>query len=167
MLRPSFPSAGEGQCSGSLWPGGRPEGVTWNILQYSLTLIEPICGRYLFIGTLATIPADRADSGSSFMAGSSKGNYSLTTTLLWTVYLLGIGCKSGCQWSTNANLQNCEMFCCVIATFGCRVECNTFDGHDLHNWHLLLLLSIALAVQFWLRFRVLDRSREIVNNWTY
>ena len=113
MLRLSFPSAGVGQCSGLLWPGGRPEGVTRNTLQYSLTLIEPIWGRYLFIGTLATIPADRADSGSSFMAGSSKGNYSLPTTLLRTVYLLGRGANLD---ANGQQMQTCKTVKCFVAS---------------------------------------------------
>ena len=113
MLRPSFPSAGVGQCSGSLWPGETPEGVTRNTLQYGLTLIEPIWGRYLFIGTLATIPADRADSGSSFMAGISKGNYSLPTTLLRTVYLS----ERGANLDANGQqMQTCKTVKCFVAS---------------------------------------------------
>ena len=91
----------------------RPEGVTRNTLQYSLTLIEPIWGRYLFIGTLATIPADRADSGSSFMAGSSKGNYSLPTTWPRTVYLLGRGANLD---ANGQQMQTCKTVKCFVAS---------------------------------------------------
>ena len=84
-----------------------------NTLQYGLTLIEPIWGRYLFIGTLATIPADRADSGSSFMAGISKGNYSLPTTLPRTVYLLGRGANLD---ANGQQMQTCKTVKCFVAS---------------------------------------------------
>ena len=93
--------------------GDQAEGVTRNTLQYSLTLIEPIWGRYLFIGTLATIPADRADSGSSFMAGISKGNYSLPTTLPRTVYLLGRGANLD---ANGQQMQTCKTVKCFVAS---------------------------------------------------
>ena len=136
-----------------------------------LTFFKHICGLYLFIGTFATILAEKAVSKASFISVLVVFNLLTVKSSAANCLFIGKRRKFGCQY---ASLQKwCQMmhprwwrhhYCC---RGGCKVKCNKDGRYNLHKLTLCPLLNLccfrfpAFVLDIWRNWKHWTKSEKL------